>query len=45
MYWSQYKEFPIEDIQNVDQRRASVGLPPLSYIRKVYGIELPQEYK
>ena len=45
MYWSQYKEFPIEDIDNVDKRRASVGLPPLHYMHKVYGIELPQEYK
>jgi len=45
MYWSQYKEWPIIDIENVDKRRESVGLPPLWYMNKVYGINLPKEYK
>ncbi len=44
-YWSQYTEWPIIDIENVDKRRESVGLPPLWYMNKVYGINLPKEYK
>jgi tetratricopeptide (TPR) repeat protein len=45
LYWSQYDEWPIIDIENVDKRRESVGLPPLWYMSKVYGINPPKEYK
>jgi tetratricopeptide (TPR) repeat protein len=45
LYWSQYNDWPIVDIENVDKRRESVGLPPLWYLNKVYGVVLPKEYK
>lgn len=45
MYWSQFDDYPIKDIANVDKRRAEFGVPPLWYMEKVYGIELPAEYK
>ncbi len=45
LYWGQFEQFPIKDIENVDKRRAENGLPPLWYMEKVYGIELPAEYK
>ena len=45
MVWSQYDEYPIIDIENVDKRRAEFDVPPLWYMKKVYGIELPPEYK
>jgi len=45
MYWNQFDEYPIIDIENVDKRRAEFDLPPLWYMEKVYGIELPVEYK
>jgi len=44
-YWNQFDEYPIIDIKNVDKRRAEFGIPPLWYLNKVYGIELPSEYK
>ena len=45
LYWSQFDEYPIKDIENVDERRTEFGLPPLWYMNKVYGIELPTNYK
>lgn len=45
MYWNQFDEYPITDIENVDKRRAEFDVPPLWYMKKVYGIELPSEYK
>lgn len=45
LYWSQFNEYPIKDIETVDNRRTENGLPPLWYMEKVYGIELPAEYK
>lgn len=45
LYWNQFNQFPIKNIENVDQRRTKNGLPPLWYMEKVYGIELPTEYK
>lgn len=45
LYWSQYDEFPIRDIENVDNRRRSIGLPPIWYMNKVYGLPLPKSYK
>ena len=45
LYTNQFKEYPIKDIKNVDRRRAEFGLPPLWYMEKIYGIELPKEYK
>ena len=32
-------------IKNVDKKRIENGLPPLWYMEKVYGIQLPSEYK
>ena len=40
-----YGQFPIIDIENVDARRDSLGLPPLWYMNKIYNIDLPAEYK
>lgn len=45
IYGTYYDQFPIRDIENVDARRDSIGLPPLWYINKIYGIELPPDYK
>lgn len=45
LYFGQFEQFPIKDIENVDKRRVENGLPPLWYMEKVYGIELPSEYK
>lgn len=45
MYWSQYDEYPIINIENVDKRRAEFDVPLLWYMEKVYGIEPPIEYK
>lgn len=45
LYTNNFKEYPIKDIKNVDKRRAEFGMPPLWYIEKIYGIELPKEYK
>ena len=45
IYGTYYDQFPIRDIENVDARRDSIGLPPLWYINKIYGIELPSDYK
>ncbi len=45
LYWNQFHEYQIKDIVNVDKRRIENGLPPLWYMKKVYGIELPPEYK
>lgn len=44
MYWHNYDQFPIKNIEKVDSLRATVGLPPLAYIGKVYNVELPKEY-
>ncbi|MGF1556607.1 hypothetical protein [Paucihalobacter sp.] len=45
LYWGQFDQFPIKDIENVDKRRTEKGLAPLWYMEKVYGIDLPSEYK
>lgn len=45
LYFMQFGAYPIKDIKNVDKRRENIGLPPLYYMKKVYGIELPDEYK
>lgn len=45
LYSNQFDQFPINDIDNVDKRRIENGLPPLWYMKKVYGIELPVGYK
>ena len=44
IFGTYYDQFPIKDIENVDARRDSIGLPPLWYINKIYGIELPSDY-
>ena len=33
------------DIKNLDQRRKSVGLPPLYFIHFLHGMELPKDYE
>ncbi len=44
-YLSQFEQFPINDIDNIDKRRAEKGMPPLWYLHKVYGRNLPPNYK
>jgi hypothetical protein len=44
LYWSQFDEYPIQDIENIDRIRFSVGLPPLWFYEKIYGIKPPQGY-
>jgi hypothetical protein len=44
MYWHNYDQFPIDNIDKVDSLRNTVGLPPLAYLEKVYGIVLPKDY-
>lgn len=44
-YLSQFEQFPINDIDNIDKRRAEKGMPPLWYLQKVYGQTLPPNYK
>lgn len=36
--------FPVEDVDNVDARRAEIGLPPLWTFCKIYNIKLPENY-
>ncbi|MFD0931407.1 hypothetical protein ACFQ0R_02230 [Psychroflexus salinarum] len=43
-YWNNYDQFPIDDIGKVDSLRNNVELPPLAYLKKVYGIVPPKEY-
>lgn len=43
-YWNNYNQFPIKDIDKVDSLRHTVGLPPLAYMEKVYGLALPEGY-
>ena len=43
-YISQTDTYPIVDIENVDKRRRDIGLPPLWYMNKVYGYDLPAGY-
>lgn len=44
-YWSNYDQFPIQDLNKVDSLRYSVGLPPLAYMEKVYDVQLPEGYQ
>jgi len=41
MYQNQY---PIQNVETVDDRRNEIGLPPLWYLNKVYDNELPYRY-
>ena len=43
-YWSNYDQFPIDNINKVDSLRSSVGLPSLAYMAKVYNVVLPKDY-
>lgn len=45
LFLNNFEQFPIIDIEKVDERREKIGKPPLWYMRKVYGYELPSEYK
>ncbi len=45
LYTSQYEQFPIKDLEHVDELRIKKGLPPLWYLHDVYGVELPKDYK
>jgi hypothetical protein len=42
--WGSNTLIPIWDIQNIDKRRAEIGLPPLYQYAKSKGLELPPEY-
>lgn len=42
--WSNFDSHPVKDVANVDRLRDSVGLPPLWYLHKVYGSNLPDGY-
>lgn len=44
-YWSQFDEYPIIDVKNLDKRRAEFGLPPFWYLHKVHAIPLPKGYE
>lgn len=35
---------PVEDVDNVDARRAEIGLPPVWAFCKIYNIKLPENY-
>jgi len=39
-----WDEYPIMNLKKVDKRRAKIGLPPLWYLYKVHGHELPEGY-
>lgn len=43
-WWSQYDEMPLFDIQNVDKRRAAVGMTPMWFHEKIHGIKPPSDY-
>ncbi len=45
LYWGQFDDFPVEDVKNIDSIRSLVGLPPLWYMEKVYGIKPPANYQ
>jgi regulator of replication initiation timing len=42
---SKLELFPIEDEENVDARRASVGMPPLAVYLKMFGLEYQPQKK
>lgn len=44
-WWSQFDEIPVADIENLDKRRKEMGIPPMWYLEKIYGITPPKEYK
>jgi len=41
---SNWEEYPIMNIKNVDKRRAKIGLPPLWYVSRILDNELPEGY-
>jgi len=41
---SNFDKSPIANLKNVDKKRAKVGLPPLWYMYKIHGHELPENY-
>lgn len=43
-YFMQFDMAPIEDVNNLDKRRAEINLPPLYYHKLVYGAPLPKDY-
>ena len=45
IYGMYRNQFDIIDVQNVDERRWAIGLPPLWYMNKVYATELPYGYE
>lgn len=45
LFVNNFEQFPIIDIEKVDERREKIGKPPLWYMRKVYGYKLPADYK
>lgn len=43
-YWNNYEDFPLIDVETIDEVRNEVGLPPLWYMNKVYNANLPNGY-
>jgi len=44
IYGMYQNQFPVKEIETVDERRTELGLPPLWYLNKIYGHELPNGY-
>lgn len=43
-YSSQFDEYPVIDVENLDKRRAKYNLPPFWYLNEVYNTSLPKGY-
>jgi len=43
-YWNNYDDYPVENVETIDELRNEVGLPPLWYMNKVYHSNLPDGY-
>lgn len=44
LYWTQFNEYPVIDVKNLDKRRAKYNLPPFWYMNEVYDTPLPKGY-
>lgn len=44
-YSTQFDEYPVVDVENLDKRRAKFGLPPFWYLHEVYDKPVPEGYK
>lgn len=45
IYGMYQNQFPVKNVEKIDVKRKEMGLPPLWYLNKVYGHELPEGYK